>query len=168
MIVSVVWNETSARPSISGTLGREPTASTIRSLRSCRPPRRRSPGRSRSSPQDTSSPATCDWLPRLAAGYRDLVLHQTSARQRETRMGVIRKTLSVGTLGLVSFRSKKERLRRAERSQRDAEAFLEAEHAARVAAEARIAAAEKRVKRASAEAAQASKRVEQSKRSRRH
>jgi hypothetical protein len=50
-------------------------------------------------------------------------------------MGMVRKTVSIGTLGLVSFRSKKEKLRRAERSQRDAEARLESEHAARVDAE---------------------------------
>ena len=72
-------------------------------------------------------------------------------------MGVIRKTLSVGTLGLVSFRSKKERLRRAERSQHHAEASLLEEQAARIAAEARITAAEKRVKQASADAAHAAK-----------
>ena len=53
-------------------------------------------------------------------------------------MGLIRKTLSVGTCGVVSFRSKKERLRRAERSQHDAEASLIGEHAARVAAEGRV------------------------------
>jgi hypothetical protein len=52
-------------------------------------------------------------------------------------MGLIRKTLSVGTIGLVSFRSKKERLQRAERAQRDAETLLEREHVARVAAERR-------------------------------
>jgi hypothetical protein len=79
-------------------------------------------------------------------------------------MGMIRKTLSVGTLGMVSFRSKKERLRRAERSQRDAETFLQEEHAARVAAESRIAMAEKRVKQTRAEAAQASKRLAEAKR----
>src|SRR5258708_16545266 len=85
-------------------------------------------------------------------------------------MGLIRKTLSVSTLGVVSFRSKKERLRRAERSQRDAEASLHSEHAARVAAEGRITRAEKRVKQASAEAEPAAKRLEQSehRRPRRH
>ena len=84
-------------------------------------------------------------------------------------MGLIRKTLSVGTLGLVSFRGKKEKLRRAERSQRAAESSLLGEHQARITAEARIAAAEKRVKLASADAANAAKRLEQSKRrSRRH
>src|SRR5450756_285274 len=77
-------------------------------------------------------------------------------------MGLIRKTLSVGTLGIVSFRGKKERLRRAERSRRDAETALDQEHAARVTAETRIAAAEKRVKQASLEAADALKRLEQS------
>ena len=70
-------------------------------------------------------------------------------------MGLIRKTLSVGTLGIVSFRSKKEKLRRAERSQEDAEAALDREHAARVSAEERSIAAEKRVKRAQAEVAHA-------------
>ena len=64
-------------------------------------------------------------------------------------MGMIRKTISVGTLGAVSFRSKKERLRRAERAQREAEASLEGEHAARVAAEGRVAVVEKDSKRRS-------------------
>src|SRR5688500_2129818 len=44
-------------------------------------------------------------------------------------MGVIRKTASIGTLGLINFRSKKERLARAERG-------YEAEHLAREVAEA--------------------------------
>ena len=79
-------------------------------------------------------------------------------------MGVIRKTLSIGTLGVVSFRSKKEQLRRAERSQRGAEMALEAEHSARLAAEDRITKAEKRLKRANAEAAQAATRLEEAKR----
>jgi hypothetical protein len=73
-------------------------------------------------------------------------------RVEESEMGMIRKTMSVGTLGLVSFRSKKEKLRRAERSSRKAETALEAEHAARVSAESRITAAEKRVKHARAAA----------------
>ena len=84
-------------------------------------------------------------------------------------MGLIRKTLSVGTFGVVSFRSKKEKLRRAERSQHDAEASLEEEHAARVAAEDRVSGSEKRAKRASAQAAHTAKRLERSKhRNRRH
>src|SRR5687768_11080708 len=45
-------------------------------------------------------------------------------RRKANMMGLIRKTVSVGTLGLVSFRSKKEKLRRAEFSQHDAEAAL--------------------------------------------
>jgi hypothetical protein len=78
-------------------------------------------------------------------------------------MGMIRKTLSVGTLGLVSFRSKKEKLRRAERSRHKAETELEAEHTARVSAESRIIAAEKRVKQARAAAAQAAQQLERTK-----
>ena len=50
-------------------------------------------------------------------------------------MGMVRKTLSIGTLGVVPYRGKKEQLRRAERSQRVTEARLVAEHAARVDAE---------------------------------
>ena len=64
-------------------------------------------------------------------------------------MGVIRKTLSVGTFGMVSFRSKKEKLRRAERSQLRAETSLQDEHEARVTAEVRAGAAEKRARKAS-------------------
>jgi hypothetical protein len=82
-------------------------------------------------------------------------------------MGVIRKTLSIGTLGAVSFRSNKEKLRRAERSRSDAESSLSDEHAARVAAEARISAAEKRVHNATAAAARAASRLDESKRRRR-
>jgi hypothetical protein len=82
-------------------------------------------------------------------------------------MGMIRKTLSVGTLGLVSFRSKKEKLRRAERARRDAESTLENERAARVNAEQRIDAAEKRVKHASAAAAHAARQLERTKKRRR-
>jgi hypothetical protein len=67
-------------------------------------------------------------------------------------MGLVRKTLSVGTLGLVSFRSKKEKLRRADRARLEAEEALERETSAREAAEVRIAAAEKRVKQATADA----------------
>src|SRR6476660_3502317 len=92
-----------------------------------KPPGPGNPGRGRG-----ERPRVCD-ARALGTADRWPVL---GPRPRETAMGVMRKTLSVGTLGVVSFRSKKERLRRAERSQRDAEAFLEAEHAARVAAEA--------------------------------
>jgi hypothetical protein len=75
-------------------------------------------------------------------------------------MGLVRKTLSVGTLGVVSFRSKKERLRRAERSWREAEEGLRQEHAARSAAEARISQAEKRMQEARSEAEHAVKKLE--------
>ncbi|HEY5013342.1 MAG TPA: hypothetical protein VIK61_11645, partial [Acidimicrobiia bacterium] len=67
-------------------------------------------------------------------------------------MGLIRKTMSIGTLGAVSFRSKKEKLERATRSRREAEVALEEEHGAREAAETRVGRAEKRLKRARAEA----------------
>ncbi len=82
-------------------------------------------------------------------------------------MGMIRKTASVGTLGLVSFRSKKEKLRRAERSRQKAEGLLASEHEARVNAERRIDAAEKRVKTASAAAAVAAWQMERTKQKRR-
>jgi fused signal recognition particle receptor len=52
-------------------------------------------------------------------------------------MGMIRKTLSIGTLGLVSWRSKAEKLEIAEYVLAQAEARTEAEHAARLGAEAR-------------------------------
>jgi hypothetical protein len=79
-------------------------------------------------------------------------------------MGVVRKTLSIGTLGVVSFRGKKEKLRRADRSRREAELALEHETGAREAAETRVAAAEKRVKHATAEAARTTQRLEKVKR----
>jgi hypothetical protein len=63
-------------------------------------------------------------------------------------MGIIRKTLSISTLGIVSFRSKKELLRRAEKDRRAAESELDREQAARVEADRRVAAAEKRVQQA--------------------
>jgi hypothetical protein len=84
-------------------------------------------------------------------------------------VGLIRKTLSVGTFGVVSFRSKKERLRRAERAQRHAETSLDAEHAARLAAEDRVSGSERRAKRASVQTAHAAKRLERTRhRNRRH
>ena len=79
-------------------------------------------------------------------------------------MGLVRKTFSVATLGVVSFRSKKEKLRRAERSRRDAEIDLQRERSARESAERRIAAAEERVKHATGEASQAARRLEKVKR----
>jgi len=83
-------------------------------------------------------------------------------------MGLIRKTVSVGTLGLVSFRSKKEKLRRAEFSQHDAEAALEREHEARLEAEVRSIAAEKREKHAMADAARAKRKSDKRRGRRRH
>jgi hypothetical protein len=63
-------------------------------------------------------------------------------------MGLIRKTVSIGTLGIVPFRSKKEKLRRAEAGREQAEAQLERERLARVEADQRISVAEKRVRAA--------------------
>jgi hypothetical protein len=63
-------------------------------------------------------------------------------------MGLIRKTASISTLGLVKFRSKKERLRRAESAQQAAELDLAAEQAARTAADKRVSDAERRAKQA--------------------
>ena len=82
-------------------------------------------------------------------------------------MGLVRKTLSVGTLGVVSFRSKKEKLRRAEKARREAEIALEDEHSARENAETRIAAAEKRLKHATSEASRTAHQLEKVKRNRR-
>lgn len=59
-------------------------------------------------------------------------------------MGLIRKTASISTLGLVSFRSNKERLRRAEAAFRKANLELEGEQAARADADRRVSAAERR------------------------
>jgi hypothetical protein len=81
-------------------------------------------------------------------------------------MGLVRKTLSVGTLGLVSFRSKKDKLRRAERARHDAELALADEHDAREHAEIRIAAAEKRLKQATSEATRTAHQLEKVKRKR--
>lgn len=67
-------------------------------------------------------------------------------------MGVIRKTLSISTLGLVSWRSKKEKLRRAEKALVAAEEELEREHAALAEADSRVSAALKRAKKAELEA----------------
>jgi hypothetical protein len=63
-------------------------------------------------------------------------------------MGMIRKTASISTLGLISFRSKKERLRRAEAAHREAADDLAAEQAARAAADKRVAEAERRTRQA--------------------
>jgi hypothetical protein len=78
-------------------------------------------------------------------------------------VGVIRKTLSISTLGIVDFRSKKELLRRAEKARREAQAELIGEQAARTAADRRIAAAEKRARQAELTALQQAKRAETAK-----
>jgi hypothetical protein len=82
-------------------------------------------------------------------------------------MGLVRKTLSVCTLGTIAFRSKKERLNRVDRSRRDAERALAREHDARTVAETRVEAAEKRVKEADANAARAARKLESVKRGKR-
>src|SRR3954452_8063527 len=75
-------------------------------------------------------------------------------------MGMVRKTLSIGTLGLVSFRSKKELLARAEVSLDDAEAALAREQEAREMAEVRVAGAGKELKRADKRPARATRSAE--------
>jgi hypothetical protein len=63
-------------------------------------------------------------------------------------LGIIRKTVSISTLGIVPFRSRKELLKRAEKDRRAAEAELSREHAARAEADRRVVAAQKRVQQA--------------------
>ena len=75
-------------------------------------------------------------------------------------MGVIRKTLSISTLGIIDFRSKKEQLRRAEKAHRVARAELVGEQAARSAADKRIGAAEKRAHQAELLALQQAKKAD--------
>lgn len=69
-------------------------------------------------------------------------------------MGLIRKTASISTLGLISFRSKKELLRRAEKDRRAAEAEVERTRTARAALDARLVETEKRARQAEAVARQ--------------
>jgi len=87
---------------------------------------------------------------------------------REIGMGLIRKTLSVGTLGMVAFRSKTERLERADLARRRAQDALERADAARDDAVRRVATAEERAEHADAVAAKATRRLKRaSKRGRR-
>jgi hypothetical protein len=72
-------------------------------------------------------------------------------------MGMIRKTLSIGTLGLVNFRSKKEKLARSEANAGVIAAERDLERAARLDAETRAATAQVQLKLAKREAAAASK-----------
>lgn len=75
-------------------------------------------------------------------------------------MGLIRKTVSIGTLGIVPFRSKKEKLRRAEKAHREAQAELIGEQAARAESDKRLAAAEKRTRQAELLALQQAKKAD--------
>ena len=75
-------------------------------------------------------------------------------------MGIIRKTVSIGTLGIVPFRSKKEQLRRAEKAHREAEAELAGEQAARAEVDKRLAEAEKRARQAELLALQQAKKAD--------
>jgi len=67
-------------------------------------------------------------------------------------MGVIRKTASIGTLGIINFRSKKEKLRRSE-------AARAAEHVARETAEHGFAEAKTELRRLTSSEAKASKQL---------
>src|SRR3546814_17527281 len=69
-------------------------------------------------------------------------------RRKEAPLGIIRKTLSISTLGIVPFRSKKELLHRAEQGQQAAQEALAVVQAARAAADRRVADAERRAKKA--------------------
>src|SRR3546814_18594570 len=69
-------------------------------------------------------------------------------RRKEAPLGIIRKTLSISTLGIVPFRSKKELLHRAEQGQQAAQEELAVVQAARAAADRRVADAERRAKQA--------------------
>jgi hypothetical protein len=75
-------------------------------------------------------------------------------------MGLIRKTVSIGTLGIVPFRSKKEQIKRAQKAHRDAQAELAGEQAARASSDKRLAAAEKRARQAELQALQQAKKAD--------
>ncbi|MFP3906372.1 MAG: hypothetical protein ACLFWR_05030 [Acidimicrobiales bacterium] len=74
-------------------------------------------------------------------------------------MGAIRKTVSVVTLGVVPFRSKKERLQQAETASRLAELELEKEQQARIEADERVAAADQRARDAEGRLSKEAKRA---------
>src|SRR5215203_6059454 len=74
-------------------------------------------------------------------------------------MGLVRKTVSIGTLGIVPFRSKKEQLRRAQKAHLEAEAELAGEQAARTESDKRVIAAEKRARQAELLALQQAKKA---------
>lgn len=74
-------------------------------------------------------------------------------------MGVIRKTASIGTLGMVNFRSKKEKLARATRSERAALAERDAEHLAREVVESSFEKVEHELRRLSDAEAKAARQL---------
>src|SRR4051812_2876336 len=80
-------------------------------------------------------------------------------------MGLIRKTVSISTFGVVPFRSRKELLRRAEGAQSAAAAELERERSQRDAADRRVSAAEKRAVEAELQALQVARRLAKAKKS---
>lgn len=82
-------------------------------------------------------------------------------------MGLIRKTASISTLGLIKFRSKKELLRKAEKERRAAESEVAAMQRARQAVDARLVESEKRARRAELQALQQAKRADGAKGGRR-
>jgi hypothetical protein len=82
-------------------------------------------------------------------------------------MGIIRKTASISTLGLVSFRSKKELLKRAEKDRNEAQAELAQAKLARDVLDERVSATEKRAHRAELQALQQAKKAEGAKRKQR-
>lgn len=74
-------------------------------------------------------------------------------------MGVIRKTASISTLGLINFRSKKEKLERAEKAMTDAIHARDAEHLARSVAEQGFSKVEAELRRLSASEAKAARQL---------
>jgi hypothetical protein len=80
-------------------------------------------------------------------------------------MGLMRKGMSISTFGLVNFRSKKEKLRRAEAAYDRASLELEREKAQHAAVEYRVTEAEKRARAAQLEALQAAQQTRKAKKS---
>jgi hypothetical protein len=74
-------------------------------------------------------------------------------------MGVIRKTASISTLGLINFRSKKEKLERAEKAMAEAMAARDAEHLARSVAERSFTKVESELRRLSDSEAKAARQL---------
>jgi hypothetical protein len=82
-------------------------------------------------------------------------------------MGVIRKTASISTLGLVNYRSKKELLKRAEKDRDSAQTELAQAKLARDVLDERVSATEKRAHRAELKALQQAKKADGAKRKQR-